>query len=52
MRRAASLDTGKQEIQMDIHQLKDKKIDCHTHIVSRRIRDEYFDRTSGYALVM
>ena len=37
---------------MDIHQLKDKKIDCHTHIVSRRIRDEYFDQTSGYALVM
>ncbi len=28
------------------------KIDCHTHIVSRAIRDEYFSRTSGYALVM
>lgn len=29
-----------------------QKIDCHTHIISRRIRDEYFRRTSGYALVM
>ncbi len=32
--------------------IKDFKIDCHTHIVSRKIRDEYFRRTSGYALVM
>lgn len=29
-----------------------KKIDCHTHIVNREIRDEYFSRTDGYALVM
>lgn len=29
-----------------------KKIDCHTHIVSRKIRDEYFEQTSGYAIVM
>ena len=28
------------------------KIDCHTHIVNAKIRDEYFSRTSGYALVM
>ncbi len=28
------------------------KIDCHTHIVSPAIRDEYFSRTDGYALVM
>ena len=28
------------------------KIDCHTHIVSAEIRDEYFSRTDGYALVM
>lgn len=32
--------------------IKRKKIDCHTHIVSRKIRDEYFSRTDGYALVM
>lgn len=29
-----------------------KRIDCHTHIVSAAIRDEYFSRTDGYALVM
>lgn len=29
-----------------------KKIDCHTHIFSPSIRDEYFSRTDGYALVM
>ena len=29
-----------------------KKIDCHTHIVTPQIRDEYFSRTDGYALVM
>lgn len=28
------------------------KIDCHTHIVSPEIRDEYFSRTDGWALVM
>ncbi len=28
------------------------KIDCHTHIVSPEIRDEYFCRTDNYALVM
>ncbi len=28
------------------------KIDCHTHIISSDIRDEYFSRTSGYAIVM
>lgn len=33
-------------------QLNEKKIDCHTHIVSKKIRDEYFGKTSGYALVM
>ena len=29
-----------------------KKIDCHTHIFTPAIRDEYFSRTDGYALVM
>lgn len=29
-----------------------RKIDCHTHIVTPAIRDEYFSRTDGYALVM
>ena len=28
------------------------KIDCHTHIVSHAIRDEYFARCKNYALVM
>ena len=28
------------------------KIDCHTHIVNKQIRDEYFSRTDGYAIVM
>lgn len=28
------------------------KIDCHTHIVNAKIRDEYFSRTDGYAIVM
>ncbi len=28
------------------------KIDCHTHIISPAIRDEYFSRTDGLALVM
>ena len=28
------------------------RIDCHTHIVSREIRDAYFALTDGYALVM
>ncbi|MBR0311302.1 MAG: amidohydrolase family protein [Oscillospiraceae bacterium] len=28
------------------------KIDCHTHIVTAAIRDEYFSRTDGLALVM
>lgn len=28
------------------------KIDCHTHIVTKEIRDEYFKRTQGFALVM
>lgn len=37
---------------MNIYRNSAKKIDCHTHIVSREIRDEYFSRTSGYALVM
>ncbi len=29
-----------------------RKIDCHTHIVNTEIRDEYFARTDGYAIVM
>ena len=29
-----------------------KKIDCHTHIVNSKIRDEYFATTDGYALIM
>lgn len=37
---------------MNIYRNSPKKIDCHTHIVSPEIRDEYFSRTSGYALVM
>lgn len=37
---------------MDKSTLKERKIDCHTHIVSPEIREEYFRRTSGYALVM
>ena len=28
------------------------RIDCHTHIVTPAIRDEYFSRTDGLALVM
>lgn len=37
---------------VDKSTLMDRKIDCHTHIVSPEIREEYFRRTSGYALVM
>ncbi|MCI8388906.1 MAG: amidohydrolase family protein [Clostridiales bacterium] len=45
---------------MNIYQTNDslrldiarRKIDCHTHIYNARIRDEYFSRTTGYALVM
>ena len=33
-------------------ELARRKIDCHTHIVTRAIRDEYFSRTSGFAVVM
>ncbi|MBQ4612208.1 MAG: amidohydrolase [Clostridia bacterium] len=29
-----------------------RKIDCHTHIVTPAIRQEYFSRTNGYAIVM
>lgn len=29
-----------------------KKIDCHTHIINEKIRDEYFSKTDGYAIVM
>ena len=29
-----------------------RKIDCHTHIVTPAIRDAYFARTDGWALVM
>ena len=29
-----------------------KRIDCHTHIVNAEIKDEYFLRTDGYAIVM
>lgn len=29
-----------------------KKIDCHTHIVNKKIRDEYFAATDGYAIIM
>lgn len=28
------------------------KIDCHTHIVTEQIKEEYFLKTSGYAIVM
>ncbi len=28
------------------------KIDCHTHIFTKEIREDYFSRTDGYALVM
>ena len=28
------------------------KIDCHTHIINKNIRDEYFLKTDGYAVVM
>ena len=37
---------------MNIYRNSSKKIDCHTHIFNRQIRDEYFSKTSGYALVM
>ncbi len=37
---------------VDKSTLMDRKIDCHTHIVSSEIREEYFRRTYGYALVM
>lgn len=29
-----------------------RKIDCHTHIVTEQIKNEYFSRTDGYALVL
>ncbi len=29
-----------------------KKIDCHTHIVNSEIKNEYFSRTDGYAIIM
>lgn len=29
-----------------------KKIDCHTHIVTEDMRDEYFSQTDGFAVVM
>lgn len=32
--------------------MQPKKIDCHTHIVTREISREYFSRTDGWALVM
>jgi len=28
------------------------KIDCHTHIVNNQIKDEYFSKTDGYAIVL
>lgn len=31
---------------------KGLRIDCHTHIISEKIRDEYFSRTTGYAIVL
>ena len=33
-------------------ELAQRKIDCHTHIITRSIRDEYFSRTTGFAVVM
>ncbi len=30
----------------------ENKIDCHTHIVTKDIKEEYFSRTKGYAIVM
>lgn len=29
-----------------------KKIDCHTHIINEQIKNEYFSRTDGVAIVM
>ena len=29
-----------------------RKIDCHTHIINEKIRDEYFSRTDNPAIVM
>lgn len=29
-----------------------KKIDCHTHLINRAVRDRYFRQTAGYAIVM
>ena len=29
-----------------------KKIDCHTHIVTEDIKNEYFAETDGFAVVM
>ncbi len=37
---------------MTMDWIKNRKIDCHTHIVSPKIREEYFQRTTGFALVM
>ncbi|MCM1365307.1 MAG: amidohydrolase family protein [Faecalibacterium sp.] len=37
---------------MNKYQIRSRKIDCHTHIFNSEIKDEYFSRTSGYALVM
>ena len=30
----------------------EKRIDCHTHIVNEQIKNEYFARTEGHAIVM
>ncbi|MCH5353615.1 MAG: amidohydrolase [Acutalibacter sp.] len=37
---------------MEKEELQKRKIDCHTHIISPNIREEYFSRTFGYAVVM
>ena len=29
-----------------------RKIDCHTHIINKKIRDDYFSRTENIAIVM
>ena len=37
---------------MNLKDIKNKKIDCHTHIIRKEFADEYFSKTTGYALVM
>lgn len=37
---------------MDINEIKRKKIDYHTHIICKEFAEEYFSKTTGFAIVM